>query len=371
MHGLNERTQSHTWGLSFFIVRRVRNRQRWHANSRNSNRDNIPVKRRDLFPASICQSWSRKGGSSDDHFSENACVQARRLLPWEMKPCKDTEAKRSADPRPLPYPQSSPLITAASQQCTGVWFGFQESLELGKSLNHEDRRKEKHSLEASNDVLWMGLCSYYCSVTKSCLTLRPHGLQHARLLSSTISQSLLKFMSIESVMPSNHLILCRPLLLLPSVFSSIRVISSESDPLIRWPKYWSFSFSISPSSEYSGLISFRIDWFDLLAAQGTLKSLLQHHSLKASWIELGYLYILHSFVNVKRQMWAVWVSWNFRNHANKTSRYSGAHICCCEEALNRNKYNGACSRQRKRAYSLEAGLSKQEGHLLCLVSRGW
>lgn len=118
MDGLNERTQSHTWGLSFFIVRRVRNRQRWHANSRNSNRDNIPVKRRHLFPASICQSWSRKGGSSDDHFSENACVQARTLLPWEMKPCKGTEAKRSADPRPLPYPQHSPLTTAACQQCT-------------------------------------------------------------------------------------------------------------------------------------------------------------------------------------------------------------------------------------------------------------
>ena len=89
-------------------------------------------------------------------------------------------------------------------------------------------------------------------------------------------------MSIESVMPSNHLILCCPLLLLPSVFPSIRVFSNESDLLIRWPKYWSFSFNISPSNEYSGLISFRMDWFDLLAVQGTLKSLLQHHSLRAS-----------------------------------------------------------------------------------------
>ena len=89
-------------------------------------------------------------------------------------------------------------------------------------------------------------------------------------------------MSIELVMPSNHLILCHPLLLLPSIFPSIRVFSSESVLHIRWPKYWSFSFSISPFSEYSGLISFKIDWFDFLAVQGTLKSLLQHHSSKAS-----------------------------------------------------------------------------------------
>ena len=101
-------------------------------------------------------------------------------------------------------------------------------------------------------------------------------------LSITNSQSLSKPMSIESLMPSNHLILCRPLLLLPSIVPSIRVFSNESDLHIRWPKYWSFSFSISPSNEYSGLISFRIDWLDLLAIQGTLESLLQHHSSKAS-----------------------------------------------------------------------------------------
>ena len=95
------------------------------------------------------------------------------------------------------------------------------------------------------------------------------------------SQTLLKFMSIESVMPSNHLILCRPLLLPPSIFPSIRIFLNESALHIRWPKYWSFSFSNSPSNEYSGLISFRMDWLDL-AAQGTLKSLLQHHSSKAS-----------------------------------------------------------------------------------------
>ena len=100
-------------------------------------------------------------------------------------------------------------------------------------------------------------------------------------LSIINSWSLLKLMPIESVMPSNHLILCRPLLLLSSIFPSVRVFSSESGLHIRWSKYWSFSFSISPPNEYSGLISFRMDWLDLLAIQGTLKSLLQHHSSKA------------------------------------------------------------------------------------------
>ena len=117
-------------------------------------------------------------------------------------------------------------------------------------------------------------------------------------LSITNSQSLLKLMSTESVMPPNHLILCHPLLL-PSIFSSIRVFSNESTLCIRWPKYWSFSFSISPSNEYLGLISFRIDWFDFLAVQGTLKHILQQHSSKASvlWcsaffiVQLSHLYI--------------------------------------------------------------------------------
>ena len=104
-------------------------------------------------------------------------------------------------------------------------------------------------------------------------------------------QSLLKLMSIESVMPSDHLILCRPLLLLPSIFASIRVFSNESVLHIRWPKYWSFSFSISPSNEYSELISFRMDWLDLLAVQGTLKSLLQHHSSKASILHSAFFMI--------------------------------------------------------------------------------
>ena len=110
----------------------------------------------------------------------------------------------------------------------------------------------------------------------------PWTAAHQASLSITNSRSLLKLISIESVMPSNHPILCRPLLLLPSVFPSIRVFSSELVLHIRWPKYWSFSFS--PSNDYSGLISFRMDWFDLLAVQGTFKSLLQHHSSKASFL---------------------------------------------------------------------------------------
>ena len=101
---------------------------------------------------------------------------------------------------------------------------------------------------------------------------------HQASLSITNSRSLLKLMSIELVMPSNHLILCHPLLLLPSTFPSIRVFSNESVLHIRWPKYWGFSFNISPSNKYSGLISFRMNWLDLLAVQGTLKSLLQHHA---------------------------------------------------------------------------------------------
>ena len=111
-------------------------------------------------------------------------------------------------------------------------------------------------------------------------------------LSFTISQSLCKLVPIEPVMPSNQLTLCRPLLLLPSIFHSIRIFSNESVLCIRGPKYWSFSFSISPSNEYSGLISFRMDWLDLLAVQGTLKSLLQHHSSKASILQRSALFMV-------------------------------------------------------------------------------
>ena len=127
----------------------------------------------------------------------------------------------------------------------------------------------------------------------------PWTTAHQASLSFTISHSLLKLMSSELVIPSNHLILCHSLLFLPSIFPSIRVFSNESALCIKWPKYWSFSFSISPSNGYSGLISFKIDWFDLFAVQRSLKSLLQHHSLKASilrhsaffMVQLSHLYL--------------------------------------------------------------------------------
>ena len=152
-------------------------------------------------------------------------------------------------------------------------------------------------------IRWPKYCSFgicpskgsiqVSSVTQSCPTLcnpmdcsMPGFPVHHQL------PDLLKFMSIESVMPSKHLILCHPLLLLPSIFPSIRVFSSESVLRIRWPKYWSFSFSISPSNEYSVMISFRMHWFDLLAAQGTLKGLLQHHSSKASILRCSAFFIV-------------------------------------------------------------------------------
>ena len=132
-----------------------------------------------------------------------------------------------------------------------------------------------------------------CSVAQSCLTLcNPMDRSTPGFLSFTNPQSLLKLMSMESVIPSNHLILCHPLLLLPSFLPSIRVFSNESALRIRWPKYWSFSSSISPSSEYSGLISFKMDRLDLLAVQGTLKSPLQHHGSKASILQLSALFMV-------------------------------------------------------------------------------
>ena len=130
--------------------------------------------------------------------------------------------------------------------------------------------------------------------------LQPHELQHTRPpCPSTNSQSLLKLMSIKSVMPSYHLILCCPLLLLPSIFPSIRVFSNESVLCTSWPKYWSFSFNISLPNEYSGLISFRMDWLDVLAVPGTLKSLLQHHSSKAAFLGRSACFMVklsHSYV---------------------------------------------------------------------------
>ena len=131
--------------------------------------------------------------------------------------------------------------------------------------------------------LFIGFSSFQFSHSIVSNSLRPHELQHARLPWLSVSQSFFKLMSIESVMPFNHLILCHLLLLLPSIFPNIRVFSSELSLCIRWPKYWVFNFSIGSSSENSGLISFRINWLDIFAIQETLKSLLQHHSSKA-WI---------------------------------------------------------------------------------------
>ena len=131
-------------------------------------------------------------------------------------------------------------------------------------------------------------------------SLQPHG--HQASLSITNSQSLLKLMSIELVMPSNHLILCRPLLL-PSIFTSIKVFSPESVLRIRWPKYWSFSFNICPSNEYLRLISFRMDRLDLLALQGTLKSLLQHHSSKASILQCSAFFTVQLSLTSIHDYW--------------------------------------------------------------------
>ena len=135
----------------------------------------------------------------------------------------------------------------------------------------------------------INLCSVQFSRSVVSDSSWPNGLQHTRPPCPSPTH-LLKLMSIESVMPSNHLILCRPLLLPPSI--NIRIFSNESTLHIRWPEYWSFRFSISPSSEYSGLISFRMDWLDLLAVQGTLKSLLQHHSSKASILQHSAFFIV-------------------------------------------------------------------------------
>ena len=131
---------------------------------------------------------------------------------------------------------------------------------------------------------------FSCSAVFNSAT--PWTAPHQASLPITNSQSLLKLMSIELVMPCNHLILCHVVFLLPSILPSIRVFSSESVLHIRWPKYWNFSFSISPSNEYSGLISFRTDWLDLLCVQGTLKSLLQHHSSKASILHCSAFFIV-------------------------------------------------------------------------------
>ena len=161
---------------------------------------------------------------------------------------------------------------------------FQQAEKIQWKVWEEKRKKKVHSLTVTPSY-WRHNSSVSASaqlLSHVQLFATPRTAAHQASLSTTNSQSLFTLKSIKLVMPSNHLLLCRPLLPPPSIFPSIRVFSSEAVLHIRWPKYWSFSFSISPSNEYSGLISFRMDWLDLLAVQRTLESLLQHHSSKAS-----------------------------------------------------------------------------------------
>ena len=163
--------------------------------------------------------------------------------------------------------------------------GNGESQFLGrliKSLGSQRRRKGSGALKEVSSVQWLSCVRFFVNPWTAACQASP---------SITNSWSLLKFIPIESVMPSNHLILCHPLFLLPSIFSSIRVFSNESLLHIRWPKYWSFSFNISPSNEHSGVMSFRIDWLELLAVQVTLKCLLQQHSSKASILQHSAFFI--------------------------------------------------------------------------------
>ena len=179
-----------------------------------------------------------------------------------------------------------------------IWFGFIWNTKVC------DNGDVLHSFEKALAFLkkfkqsWLSECSRknFCVSVQSLSCVRffvtPWTAAHQAWLSITNSQSLLRLMSFTSVMPSNHLILCCPLLLPPSIFSSIRLFSNESVLRIRWPEYWSFSFSISPSNEYSGPISFRIDWLDTLAVQETLKNLLQHHSSKAPILRRSAFFIV-------------------------------------------------------------------------------
>ena len=161
--------------------------------------------------------------------------------------------------------------------------------------------ERKNAFRWALSVDWTQLRKEFSSVqslSRVRLFATPWTTAHQASLSITISQSSSKPMSIESVMPSNHLLLYHPLLFLPSIFPSIRVFSNESDLRIRWPKYWSSSFNISPTNEHPGLISFRMDWLDLLAVQGTLKSLLQHHSSKTSILQRSAFFISPTLTSI-------------------------------------------------------------------------
>ena len=192
-------------------------------------------------------------------------------MSWGHKLSQQENAEECHENRPLRTDSEVYAQSAAKQ-----------GPQPGRHTGQERRTQASKGLAPQmHGVKRIQTCGSY-PLTDVRLFATPRTAAHQASLSISNSQSLLKLMSIESVTPSNHLILCRPLLLLPSIFPSIRVFSNESVLHMRWPKYWSFSFSISPSNEYSGLISFRMDWLDLLAVQGTLKSLPQHHSSKAS-----------------------------------------------------------------------------------------
>ena len=196
-----------------------------------------------------------------------------------------------------------------------LWLPVYSYLWAGQTLH--DNRKENEKFQ--QQIAWVAIkpnqptqdtreFSQFSSVTQSCPTLcTSWTTAHQASLSITNSRSPPKPMPIESVMPSNHLILCHSLILLPSIFPSIRVVSNESALRIRWPKYWSFSFNISLSNEHPGLISFRIDWLDVIEFQGTLKSLLQHHSSKASILRCSAFFIvqysIHTWLLEKPYPW--------------------------------------------------------------------
>ena len=182
-----------------------------------------------------------------------------------------------------------PILEPSPEVCT------HRSAKMDLKVKASGRSKTHYGLELSLNFWLQGACVQFSSVQSlSCVRhfATPWTATHQASLSITNSWNLLKLMSVESVMSSNHLTLCHPLLLLPSIFASIRVFSDKSVPCVRWSKYWSFSFSISPSNEYSGLISFRMDWLDVLAVQGILKSLLQHHSSKASILQCSAFFIV-------------------------------------------------------------------------------
>ena len=187
---------------------------------------------------------------------------------------------RAEGAKPGDYPEHEKHFPPGCRMSKGQRGGAHVSHQVGGTGSRKGHGRPGASQTQEWSRQWFVVVQ---SLSRVWLFVTPWTAAHQASLSFTISRRLLKFMSIESIMPSNYLILCGPLLLLPLIFPSIRVFSNELALHIRWPKYWSFSFS--PSNEYSGLISFRIDWFNLRAVQGTLKCLLQHHSSKASILQ--------------------------------------------------------------------------------------